>query len=94
MLFKALEGENAIIQRNGVYRQCDLYERNGQLFAKVANGYVRLYANGSTSQDRSRLETLAYDGPLYRDRLGRLTIREGEGTTPISVGNDGQLLLA
>lgn len=93
MLFKALEGENAIIQRNGVYRQCDLYVRNGQLFAKVSNGYVRLYANGSTSQDRTRLDTLAYDGPLYSDRLGRLTTVAGEGTKTIGVSDDGQLLL-
>lgn len=91
MLFQKVEGENAIVVHNGVYRQCDVYERNGSLFAKVGPGFIRLYANGSTSQTKTRLETLAYDGPLYADQLGRLTTKDGEGHKAIAVTNEGTL---
>lgn len=91
MLFQKVEGENAIVVHNGVYRQCDVYERNGALFAKVGTGFIRLYANGSTSQTKTRLETLAYDGPLFADRLGRLTREAKEGCKAITVQNDGTL---
>lgn len=93
MLFQKIEGENAIVVHNGVYRQCDVYERNGALFAKVGNGFIRLYANGSTSQTKTRLEALAYDGPLFADRLGRLTSQPGEGHKAITVTNEGTLQL-
>lgn len=91
MLFQKVEGENAIVVHDGVYRQCDVYERNGSLFAKVDTGFISLYANGSTSQTKTRLETLAYDGPLYADRLGRLTTKDGEGHKAIAVTNEGTL---
>lgn len=89
MLFQKIEGENAIIVQKGVYRQCELYERMGAVYAKVGTGFIRLYANGSTSQAISRLETLAYDGPLFADRLGRLTTQQTD--KPICVTDDGAL---
>ena len=71
-LFKHLEGETAILVENGVYKQTDLFVRNGGLFAKAGGGFVRLYADGSTSKAKCRIDALLYDGDLYRDRLGRL----------------------
>lgn len=66
------EGSVAIVSQKGVYRQCPLYTRNGMLFAKVGNGFVRLASNGSTSHEGTRLDTLVYDGDLYQDQFGRL----------------------
>ena len=93
MLFSKIDGEQAIVIRDGVYRQCDLYEKSGALFAKVAGGYIRLNSNGTTTQPKTRLETLAYDGPLFADRLGRLTLTNGEGYKQLSVSSEGVLLL-
>ena len=41
-------------------------------FAAHAGGYVRLYANGSTSKDKCGIDTLLFEKPLHVDRLGRL----------------------
>jgi hypothetical protein len=60
--FKEIEGEGAIIQEGGVFRQVPLFERDGYIFAKLNGGFVRLMADGSTSKA----------GGLYRDALGRL----------------------
>lgn len=84
MMFKPLEGDSAILYQKGVFKQCDLATRNGYLFAKVAGGYVRLYANGSTSRDSMKLDTLAVEGTLHRDRLGRLCDGSVTGCSPLS----------
>ena len=83
-MFKRLEGETAIVRLGGVYKVADLYERDGKLFAATAGGYVRLNANGTTSKDKLAIDTLALDGPLYRDRFGRLCVSDGSGRTLLS----------
>lgn len=82
-MFQEVEGENAILVSNGIYRQCNLYKRDESLYAKIGTGFVRLYADGSTSQAKTRLEALAYGGPVYADRLGRLTTSPTD--TPIRI---------
>lgn len=72
MFFKQIEGEAAILASGGVYRQAEIYERNGYLFAKFGSGFVRLCADGSTSKAKMRLEAISSDGDLCRDSLGRL----------------------
>lgn len=89
MLFQHLTGDNAILVSNGVYRQTDPYTRRDELFAKVGTGFVRLYADGSTSHAGTRLETLATNVPLYADRLGRITCEETN--RPVSVIATGTL---
>lgn len=91
MGFKALEGETAIIAVGGVFKQCDLFTWDGKLFAKTAGGFVRLKADGSTSKDKMRLEHLEYDGPLYRDRFGRLCVDEGDGHVRMIAQPDGKI---
>ena len=83
MAFAILEGDHAILAEKGVYRQCDLYTHNGQLFAKIGGGFVRLNEDGSSSKPHVRLEELATEAPLYRDRFGRLALAPGEGRTRI-----------
>lgn len=70
--FKQIEGEAAVIVERGVYRQVDVYERDGYLYTKLGTGFVRLYADGSTTKAHCRLDTISFDGALYRDTLGRL----------------------
>lgn len=71
-LFKEVEGEVAIIVQNGVYKQCPLFSRNGYLYAKANGGFVRLYHDGSTTVSKCRLDTLTFEGELFKDSLGRL----------------------
>ena len=83
MLFQPLEGDVAVIVERGVFRQCDLYQRAGFLFAKVGSGFVRLHEDGSTSKAHCRLETLATDLPVLRNDLGRLVLPDVAGARPI-----------
>lgn len=71
-LFKALEGQVAVIVENGVYKQADLFGRDGYLYAKIGSGFVRLYADGSTTKAKCRIDALHVDAALYQDRLGRM----------------------
>lgn len=91
-LFKHLEGENAVLVENGVYKQTDLYTRDGALFAKAGGGFVRLYADGSTSKAKCRIEALLMDGVLCRDKLGRLCDASVNGAQSLSALQE-QLLI-
>lgn len=92
--FKPLEpeGQVAVIVKNGVYQQAPLYSRNGYLFAKVGNGFIRLAANGSTSQTSTRIEALVIDVELFEDRLGRLCDGSVKGSRAIPAPARQQLL--
>lgn len=70
--FKKVEGEAAVVVENGVYKQVDLYTRDGFLYAHVSGGFVRLFHDGSTTKAKMRLEHMSWHGPLARDALGRL----------------------
>lgn len=70
--FQQVEGEAAVLVENGIYRQCDLYTRDGFLYAKAAGGFVRLMSDGSTTKAKLRLDHMTWSGPLHRDALGRL----------------------
>ena len=74
-LFQEVDGETCILISGGTYIECAVYSRNhGELFAKLGRGFVRLYANGATSQSKARLDTLTVY-PLYKDSLGKLYLR-------------------
>lgn len=92
-MFKDLApGDVAILMENGVYKQCQLATYNGQLFAKLGSGYVRLNSAGGTSKPSTGLLTLVYDGPLFRDRFGRLCVQAGEGRREIFAEDRKKLL--
>lgn len=73
-LFVESEGDVAILQEKGTYRQVPIYTRNGYFFAKLGSGFIRLNADASTSKSTVRLETLdiASGGQLAADNMGRL----------------------
>lgn len=77
-MFKRIEGDTVILVQSGVYKVADLYERESKLFAAIGGGYVRLYASGTTSKDKLHIDALMLDGPLYKDRLGRLCTNHGK----------------
>ena len=80
MFFKRREGEACVLVTNGVYRQCEVYERNGMLFGKVGAGFVRLMADGSTTKAKTRIDGLLCDGDLMRMPTGALCLGGLEAT--------------
>lgn len=90
--FQEVEGEAAILVENGVFKQVPVYTRDGYIFAKVAGGFVRLMADGSTTKHRMRLDFMSWEGPLFRDPLGRLCTSEAAKANPLDPAK-AQLLL-
>jgi hypothetical protein len=86
-LFQELEGETCILVSQGVFIECRVFTRNqGELFAKLGRGFVRLYANGTTSQSKARLDTLTVY-PLHKDSFGKLYNAAGD-KTKLHVGHN------
>ena len=93
MTFRKLEGDTAVLVHGGVYKSTSLFEWDGKLFAQFSGGYVRIRQDGSTTKDGVRIEHMEIDLPLFADRFGRLTLRNGDGHTAVSVTDDGTLLI-
>lgn len=95
MGFRDIEDGSAIISTSGVYQEVGLVEMDGSLFIELSKGkYARLKADGSASKVKVRLEKLEYDGPLFKDRFGRLCVNNGEGRRPLVATDEGKLLEA
>lgn len=90
--FKQVEGEAAIVIINGVFKQVDIYERDGNLYAKTAGGFVRLMADGSTSKAKMSLNYMSWNGKLMRDGMGRLCTADAPGAKSLEAPK-AQLLL-
>lgn len=91
-MFKQVEGENAIVVENGVFKQTDLYARDGYLYAKTGAGFVRLYADGSTSKAKCRIDVMTFEKALFVDKLGRLCDASVDGAKGLDAPK-AQLLL-
>lgn len=93
MGFKDIEDGSAVISTGGVYQEVGLVEMDGALFIELSKGkYARLKADGSASKAKVNLEKIEYDGPLFKDRFGRLCVTGGEGRRPLIATDDGKLL--
>jgi len=84
-MFQIIEGETAVIREGGVYKECAIATRNdGELYVKAKGGFVRLYADGSTSAgSKCSLDTLALDAPLFKDRFGKLCVGAAADRKPL-----------
>ena len=91
-LFVQSEGDSAVVVENGVFKQCDLYTRDGYLYAKVGGGFVRLNVDGSTSKAKLRLDFLDTVKPIARDRVGRLCSASMTDAVPLET-KQKQLLI-
>ncbi len=61
------------------------------MFAKVGSGFVRLNANGGSSVAGTDIDMLAYDGPLFSDKFGRLAVADAGGYTALTSNPDGTI---
>lgn len=95
-MFNKLEGDSVLLRYRGAYRPCDLYTFQGGIFAKNGSSYIRLRADGTTSQDGVFFVYLEYEGPLFKDRFGRLShcLKDGYSALFIQTSEDKQLLVA
>lgn len=84
-MFRHIQEDNGLCVSNGVYKPVEIYEYGGGLYAKVGGGYVRLNANGSTSNKNVQMHTLMRDGELFRDPFGRLCVEDGKGRKPVAI---------
>lgn len=82
-LFVESEGDVAIISMAGVYKQVEVFTRDGYLYAKANGGFIRLMADGSTSKSMCRLDHLVTDLPLARDTYGKLCVSTNPGAKPL-----------
>lgn len=92
-LFKALEGDSAVVVENGVYKQVPIYTRDGYLYGNMGGGFVRLNLDGSTSKPKCRLDYLDTTAPLGVDKMGRLCL-PSERSGAISLDPSSTVLLA
>lgn len=91
--FQPVEGEAAVlVNKNGIYRQVDVYTMNGILYAKISGGFIKLMADGSTTNHSMRLLNISWEGGLYRDRLGRLCTKAVKGATKLDTQAQQKLL--
>ena len=91
MAFRKLEGDVAVLQAKGVYQQVDLYTFQGGLFAKRGAGFVRLKADGSTSDAGVMLNHLETELDLWKGEFGRLCTEDKEGRTPVLISTGDKL---
>jgi len=56
--FHIVPGETVIIRRGGVFKQVEVYQYGGFLFAKSNGGYIRLLMEGGTSVPNTMHENL------------------------------------
>ena len=72
--FHVIEGAQVILYRKGVYSQSPLYMRGDQIYAKVGNGFVLIYANEKTSHPDIRWKDMEQPYKLIYGAFGRLKL--------------------
>ena len=83
-LFQIIENEQAILSNAGLYIQTDLYKLDGVLYAKLGSGFVRLYADSSTSKPKVRLVRLTGPVDLKRTPNNHLCLPETDRATDLN----------
>ena len=63
-----------ILCRNGLYRQCDAFERNGELYAKSFGGFVRLLGGNTTTLTNCRSIEVNLPAGYVFNAFGKLTV--------------------
>lgn len=84
-LFSIVEAGKVIISERGIYRQVELYERAGTLFAAFKGGFVRLLARNLTTVPHVKWEAIEgitfddqWNGPKQTGSAGGLRLVAAE----------------
>jgi hypothetical protein len=73
--FNPLEGR-VLLASAGVYKQADLFEYNGQIFAKHGTGYIALMGSKQTSKNKVYWRDIELD-QLTEIYIGKLVLSHG-----------------
>lgn len=78
-LFSIVEAGKVIISERGLYKQVDLYERGGTLYAALRGGFVRLLARNQSTVPHIKWD--AIEGVAYREEYNgpRFEVRSPGG---------------
>jgi hypothetical protein len=91
-LFQKIAGDQVVLIANGVWKQADIYVRNGVLFAAMGGGFIRLMHDGATSKPKVRIDALVTDEKLYRGPHGQLGLEKLEGWQPLAKDKQQRLI--
>lgn len=91
-MFKRLDGDNAVVEKGGVWKPADVYEMDGMLFVKAQGGFVRVKGDGSTSVPGLTLRWLAREKPLFADKWNRLCVNYAPGRKKVTLDYDPERL--
>ncbi len=83
--FIQVEGGMAVVASKGKYMQVPVYTRNQYLFLKIGSGFVKVYANGSTTVEGLRLDELSTDIDLWADRFDQLRTEASADRKPVQL---------
>lgn len=84
-MFQKLEGDTVLLRQGGVFKPSELYTFQDGIYARLGSGYVRLRADGTTSKDGIYFTHIEYDGPLFQDKFGRLSIKNQPKSKKLSI---------
>lgn len=73
MLFKIIPGGIAVLNNRGVFKQVDLYEREGRIYAQWGTGYIGLRSEQGTTIPNVRWEYVEGVAKEY-NKLGAMMI--------------------
>lgn len=76
MLFHKIDQGLVVVYCNGVYKQCDLYRRGNDLYAKWGSGFIGIRTHGTTHPKAiwDHIEGVEWE----KDALGRVKIKDAE----------------
>jgi hypothetical protein len=74
ILFTIIEDQVILRSSKGVYKQTKLARRDGYLYAAVGSSFLRLYANGTTSNPATVWEEMENRHKYETGQFGRMRI--------------------
>ena len=72
--FTAIPDAQAITTSKGVYRQVPVYQRDGKIYARHGNGFIRLMQGGVSSHPNVRWTELDAAEVGYVERRGSVMV--------------------
>lgn len=71
-IFTRVPDAIAILTLRGVYRQCEVFTLDGDVYAKTGGGFIRLSESGTSTSHR--VHKIVSNQPFQPDKLGRLRL--------------------
>ncbi len=73
--FKKIEDSFCVLFTKGSYKQVEIYEREGLIFAKFGGGFIKVYQNGYTSKNEVVCKGINCMGVIWKEGAGGLEVQ-------------------